>query len=1040
MAQKKIRINDWENPVLLHSGRRKAVSCNIPFADRETALTSDRTLSPFWKSLNGSWQFALFPAIREVEEGFYEEDFDTSSWEAISVPSNWQMQGYGNPHYTNMLYPFPLDPPYVPSENPTGCYVREFELPEAFEDKRVFLKFEGVDSFFYCWINGEKVGMSKGSRCPAEFEITTFVRPGANTIAVQVSQWCDASYLEDQDMWWLSGIFREVSISAAPEVDITDTFLHTSLDKEYKKGELAVDFTLENASLQKAAGLKLEALLLDQDGEIVKGGLLTGKSFTLAPGEKKEVTLSAKALDIDPWTAETPNLYTLLMTLKEGEKVLTYRSCKAGFRTVELKNGNMLVNGVPILLKGVNRHEFHTDLGRALTIDAMKEDLLLMKQHNINAIRTSHYMNDPRFYDLCDEMGFYVMSEADLETHGFFYGDREQAPTKLKLWESAFLDRMERMVESCKNHPSIILWSLGNESFYGVNHKKMYEWTKKRDPERLVHYEGDREAESADVVSRMYTHLTEIPSVIRDFCGKKPFILCEYAHAMGNGPGSLEDYFQLFLKYREFQGGFIWEWCDHGIRHTDETGNQFFAYGGDFGESPHDGNFIADGLVLPDKTPTPGLIELKQVYSPCRFLSFDLKKRSVKVWNLYDFLSLDKTLCCWNITANGKIRESGVIPSPALAAGKKGDIAIPFAPIKNPIPGVEYFLNIELKTGYDTFFAPSGHTLTKAQFALPSLPAEKRINASSPIYMEDTGRELVVACGENFITFRKASGLITDWNCDGIPIMLAGPKLGLYHALIDNEKLPGRIGTRWKEAHLHELQHTLREFSFDAKKHTVRVLTRVAPPVCSWGILTEYLYTFSGDGSFTLKVTGKVEDVSAAESEAWVKPAWVPRIGLDCQIPEELHNIQWFGLGPGEAYCDSLTAQSVGLFKGNVHALEFPYTWPQENGNRMEVRRAAFTSLEKAGLLIANPGDHFQFSCHHYSIEALDNAQHPHEIQHECIGHLHIDYRSSGIGSHSCGQALPEKYRTPLEDFSFTVSFRACNPGTLEDDSFFHLL
>ena len=1041
MSAKKIQVNDWENPALTHTGRFSPRCCLIPFPGREEALSLDRTLSPYWKSLNGNWQFALFPTIAEVEEGFYEEDFDASSWESIPVPSNWQMLGYGIPHYTNMPYPIPLDPPYVPSENPTGCYVREFELPESFEDKRVFLKFEGVDSFFYCWINGEMVGMSKGSRCPSEFEITTFVRPGANTIAVQVSKWNDGTYLEDQDMWWLSGIFREVSISASPEVDIMDTFLHASLDKNYKKGELSVDFSLENASLKKVSALTVEALLLDKDGEEVKGGTLSCKPFALGAGEKKTITLSANALPIAPWSAESPTLYTLLITLKEGEKIHSIRSVKAGFRTVELKKGNMLVNGVPILLKGVNRHEIHPDLGRALTIDAMKEDLLLMKQHNINAIRTSHYTNDPRFYDLCDEMGFYVMSEADVETHGFYFGDQGKAPTKLALWEKAHIDRMERMVESCKNHASIILWSLGNEAYYGENHKKMYDWTKRRDPGRLVHYEADSKAESADVVSQMYSYLDMIPGIIDEFCKEKPFVLCEYAHAMGNGPGSLEDYFQLFLKYKEFQGGFIWEWCDHGIRHTDENGNEFFAYGGDFGDTPHDGNFVADGLVLPDRTPTPGLIELKQVYAPCRFTAFDLKKKSVTAWNLYDFITLENTLCSWSITANGKIRESGVIPMPGIAAGKESDIQIPFTPIKKPLPGVEYFLNIELKTGYDSFFAPSGHTLCQAQFALPSLPAEKRVIAPSPIYMEDTGAELIVNCGENFFTFRKASGVLTDWNCDGIQMMTSGPKLGLYHALIDNEKLPGRIGDTWKEAHLHELQHSLREFAYDAKKSTVRVVTRVAPPIYSWGILTEYLYTFRGDGSFQLKVTGKVEDPPVTYPQAYAKPAWVPRIGLDCQIPEELNNVQWFGLGPGEAYCDSLTAQSVGLFKGTVHALEFPYTWPQENGNRMEVRRVAFSSLEKASLLAAaEPGAPFQFSCHHYSIEALDKAQHPHEVEHECMGHLHIDCRSSGIGSNSCGQKLPEKYQVPLEDFSFTVNFRACNPGTLEDDSFFHLL
>ena len=1041
MAIRKInqKINDWENPQLLHKKRLPARSSLYSYDTREEALSFDRTFSSRWKSLNGIWQFALFPTINDVEEGFFKEDFDSSHWESIPVPSNWQMEGYENPHYTNVQYPFPLDPPFVPSENPTGCYIREFELPEAFEGKKVLLHFEGVDSFFYCYINGEFAGMSKGSRCPAEFDITSFLRPGANLIALQVSKWCDGSYLEDQDMWWLSGIFREVSITAVDKVDLFDTFLHACLDKDYKKGEFSLDLVLENNGTGKSAGIEIQTELLDREGNPIKGGLLTTEISSIAPGEKITATVSAGNLSISPWTAETPNLYTVLITLKAGGKILSFRSLKTGFRTIELKNGNILVNGVPILFKGVNRHEFHADLGRAITTDNIREDLLLMKQHNINAIRTSHYMNLPKFYELCDEMGFYVISEADLETHGFLAGNKELCPAKLPLWEKAFLDRMERMVETRKNHACIILWSLGNESFYGENHKKMYDWTKARDPGRLVHYESDYEGKSVDVISRMYTPLDLCPQYIKDFCDTRPFILCEYAHAMGNGPGSLEDYFQLFLKHKEFQGGFIWEWCDHGIRQSNENGQQFFAYGGDFGDIPNDGNFVADGLVLPDRTPTPGLIELKQVYAPCRFPSFDLKSRKVKVWNLYDFLSLENTFCSWNITGNGKIRESGICLMPPLAAGKKGELTIPFTPIKNPVPGVEYFLNIELKTGYDSFFAPSGHVLTQAQFALPSLPALQRTGKSSPIYMEETEKELIVSCGENFFTFRKASGVMTDWNCDGIQIMASGPRLGLYHALTDNEWLPNRIGCEWKKANLDKLQHSLREFSFDRKKHTVKIVEKVAPPVFAWGVLTEYLYTFHPDGSFALKVTGKLE--TASKEMTNMPPSWVPRIGLDCQIPEELNHIQWFGLGPGEAYCDSKTAQSVGLYKGTVHALEFSYTYPQENGNRMEVRRAAFTSPAKAGLLVAaDCGKTFEFSCHHYSIEALDKAKHPHEVEHECMGHLHIDYRTSGVGSNSCGPKLPEKYQVPLKDFQFSVNFRACNPGTLEDDSFFNLL
>ncbi len=1026
-------MNDWENQKLTGINKQAPRTATIPFDDKTAALSCERTLSPYFKLLNGAWKFAYFTSPKEAPEDFFQEDFDCGEWEDIVVPSNWQMKGYGYPHYTNINYPIPKNPPFVPSENPTGCYIREFEINDDWSDRRIMLRFDGVDSFFYVWVNGQLAGMSKGSRNAAEFDITDIAQLGLNRITVQVLQWSDGTYLEDQDMWWLSGIFRDVSITALPSVDIFDIFAKPLLDKTGRNGLLDVEVELRNADDADQKSRIVEAELFDAFGNSVFAKPLETAVAKGGKGKPAKATLSATVPGVSPWSAETPVLYTLLLALKEKSgKVIEYKALKIGFRTVELKNGNMLVNGVAVMLRGVNRHEFNTDLGRALTREAMIEDLLVLKRHNVNAIRTCHYPDDPKFYDLCDEYGFYVMCEADLETHGFGYAEGKN-PSMWPDWEKPFVDRMKMMVEAFKNHASIIVWSLGNEAGYGINHVKMAEAARSRDNTRLIHYERDEKGKTADMISTMYATPDRCRELVKLYCKKKPFILCEYAHAMGNGPGGLEDYWQTFFAHKEMQGGFIWEFCDHGIRTTDEEGHEYFGYGGDFGDEPNDGNFITDGLVFPDKTPSPGMIEAKKVYAPVRFAAKDLKKGIVTVSNHYDFRSLEHLSVVWSVSENGVPVQTGMLAPLKTRARTSEDVTVPFVFPANPKPGAEYFLNLTFSLGMDTLWARAGHEIAWGQFALPAkAPALKTVKTGLPkAEMDEDSQSFFIAADETLVEFSKSTGMITNWVVDGIPLLERGPRLNLFRAPTDNDRGGAGLWKQWEAARFHQMQHSIQSVEADADKRTIRVLSRMAPPVLAHGIECEYLYTFLPDGGFTLELKGtpKGEDLPC-----------FPRLGFQMFLPDEMDRTQWFGLGPGESYQDTKEAQRVGLFKAEVDALYTKYVFPQENGNRSEVRRVAFYDLHATGFAVTGLNSLINFSMHRFTPEALHKAKHPHEIAHSENVCVNLDWMQTGIGSASCGASLPEKYQTPFKPFRFGMKFHPFRPGELNDTSFFTMV
>jgi beta-galactosidase/beta-glucuronidase len=1030
---KQTNLIDWNNHKVLQRNRLENRSYYIPYSCPESALTYQRQNSTGFKLLNGVWKFYYAPTPQEAPVDFYQEGFDASAWDNIDVPSSWQMKGYGHPHYTNVIYPFPVDPPYTPTENPTGCYRREFTLPADWMDRQLVLRFEGVDSAFHVWVNGQEVGYSQVSRMPSEFDISPFARPGRNTVSVRVYQWSDGSYLEDQDMWWLSGIFRDVYLLARTKVQLADFFVKTNLDQQYKDAVLDVDVTLANLTGADTGNYQLEMTLLDADKK--KIGSQVSAALNLKQG-RTTVNLSMPVSNPNKWSAETPYLYHVLLVLKdEGGNTVEATASRTGFRTVELKNGNVLVNGKAVMFKGVNRHEHHPLLGKAVPYETMLKDVLLMKQHNINAVRTSHYPDDPKFYDLCDEYGLYVMDETDLETHGFLENLEELSDNP--EWEDAYIDRIARMIERDKNYPSIIMWSLGNESGFGRNHVAMYKWAKAKDPTRLVHYEGETskhfkdetyELQACDFHSTMYTSVEEMDEVGKKTM-KNPHIMCEYAHAMGNGPGALKEYWETFYAHKRLQGGFVWEWLDHGIPKQDEKGEAYYAYGGDFGDEPNDGNFVIDGLVFPDRKPSPGLLEYKKVIEPVLVEEKDLNKGMVRITNRYDFIGLDHLQAAWNLEADGKLLQQGTLALPEIAAGQSADVTVPFKAPETIEPGVDYWLNVRFVLAADTNWAEQGHEVAWAQFKLPiSVPAAAAVKAEQmpAVACREEENTLVIEGAEFSLAFDKVYGVIKSWIYEGKSLLLKGPRLNFWHAPTDNEM---NVRRDWKKLGLHMMKHRTDGFEWEQEGNrvTVKIQTRFAPPVWTWAYAAEYTYYVYGSGDVVLEVSGTPQGKKL--------PDTLPRIGLQMIVPRDLERFQWYGRGPGESYVDSKEANRFGVYRAAVEELYTPYIYPQENGNRTDVGWVAATDLNGMGLLAVGMPK-LNFSAHLYTMENLEEAKHTCDLVEQDSITLNLDYRHNGLGTNSCGPGPLEKYQLHAEEFQFSIrlkpfSVNAASPAAL---------
>jgi beta-galactosidase len=942
-------------------------------------------------SLDGGWRFRLCAGLRDLTDGFERPDFDDSTWETLAVPSMWQMTGVpdrprlGAPAYTNVVYPFPVDPPRVPDANPTGEYRRTLTLPAEWPGRgRTLLRFEGVDSCFAVWLNGVRLGDGKGSRLPTEFDATEHLQPGENLLAVRVHQWSAGSYLEDQDMWWLSGIFRPVSLRHRPERGLDDLFAHADYDHRTGLGTLRVD--------------------AEADGRVRVAEL----GVDIPIGESVEV-------EVEPWTAEAPRLYDA--EVSTGSETVELR---IGFRTVTIEDGRLLVNGKRILLRGVNRHEWDPRTGRTLTVETMRRDLEIMKRHNINAVRTSHYPPDSRFLDLCDELGMWVVDECDLETHGFETVGWKQNPSDEPQWREAYLDRMARMVERDKNHASVIMWSLGNEAGTGRNLAAMSEWTKERDPGRPIHYEGDRDSGYVDVYSRMYADHAET-----DLIGRRaepstedpaldahrrslPFILCEYAHAMGNGPGGLSEYQRLFEQHPRCQGGFVWEWIDHGVAQRTADGKAFYAYGGDFGEPLHDANFIADGLVFPDRTPSPGLIEYKKVIEPVR-ITVNGAERTITVANGHDFLSTAHLQFSWRLEDGGEHAADGRLDVPPVAAGESVHVAWPDDLVKaaeSPVDA-ERWVTVQARLAIDTTWAAAEHEISWGQGRLDAgrstTPPVAAASRSDSARFDAHGR-LVMLSG----------------------LELEGPRLDLWRAPTDNDLLgeSGSVAEQWRRAGLHRLEHKLLDLSEDGEQTVVR--TRVAAAGTNSAMAAVYRWRFEGERAWlTLEVNPE---------GPWEAP--IPRVGLRLSVPSDLDQVTWFGLGPGEAYRDTRTAARVGRFSATVAEMQTPYLHPQENGSRADVRWARLTGGGRELRIIGAP--HFAFTARPWTSEDLDAAKHPTDLVARDRLHLNIDAALHGIGTASCGPGVLPQHRLRPAPVFFTVGFRAtvrlgsASPGPCE--------
>jgi beta-galactosidase/beta-glucuronidase len=1041
--------NPWENPKTIHKNRLAPRSYFFPYPDEASAIRGQKTESPWVVPLNGMWKFHYSQTVAEAPEEFEKCDFDHSQWDDLAVPSCWQMHGYGHPHYTNIPYPFPVDPPRVPTENPTGSYYCEIDISQDWiENRRVVLRFDGVDSAFFVYVNGREVGFGKGSRLPSEFDITPFAKAGRNAVAVRVLQWSDGSYLEDQDMWWLSGIFRDVTLLSVPSTQIRDVYIQTLLDADCLGATLRIRANVTNAGAEGATEWQLAANLYDADGKRVAGP--SEKPVSVSPGQEAVVQWDIPVEKPEKWTAETPYLYTTILILKNNNgEIVEVVPQKTGFRKVEIVDGIFKVNNVAIKIKGVNRHEFHPDFGRTIPIATMIEDILLMKTHNINTVRCSHYPDDPVWYDLCDRYGLYLIDECDLETHGFVIGhwDYDTAwpgnPTNDPEWEGAFLDRLRRMVDRSKNHPSVIMWSLGNEMGYGDNLKAMRDLAKSLD-DRPVHCETDRKCEISDVYSQMYpdpnrvrevgdaktagTELKDDKGEVRtEMLGNTPYFLCEYAHAMGNGPGALKDYWEAFYAYDRVMGGCVWEWLDHGIRQKTADGREFFAYGGDFGDQPNDGNFVTDGLVFPDRVPSPGLTEYRKVIEPVETRVIDISSGEFQVTNRYDFLNLDILNLHWRLMVDGTPIRQGSMPMPSVAPHASKQLSIPVEKPKALKPGTEYILEIRYALASDALWAPAGHEVAWHQEVMPwetvSLPALPI--ASMPKIAIDESKTEVSFTGRDFtIRFDKARAIVRDWHYRDMPLLKAGhgPKLNFWRAATDNDRLgwgdPGHFADKWMGEGLHVLQHRVDGVEVvraDASVVVVRTKMHLSGPVHRNKYFDcDYTYTIYGNGDMWVDAHGVPVNITVAQ---------LPRIGLTLGIDSVFDRVEWFGKGPGEQYPDSQMAGKLDIWSSTVDGLYTPYIYPQENGNRMDTRWVAMENNRGIGLLAVGMPT-LNFSAHWYTAWDMETARHQHELTKRDFISLNLDLAQTGLGSASCGPGvLPQYYLRP-EEFRFRVLLR----------------
>jgi beta-galactosidase len=1030
---------DWENPKLTGVNNEAAHATAIICPDAKTALAVDlannteRVKSPFYRSLNGDWKYHYSKNQTERVADFWKTGFDDTSWKTVKVPGNVEMQGYGVPIYVNIQYPWmkPWTPPIVPGDDPNNTvnsYRRAFQLPAEWAGRRIFLTFDGVNSFLYLWINGEKVGMGKDARTPVEFDITPYVKPGENRIAVENFRWCDGSYLEDQDFWRMSGIYRDVYLWSAPAAHIRDFEVKTELDAQYFDADLKVAAKVRNFGTN-AMQATIEAKLLDAAGKTV--ATVAPASLALQAGQDTDATLGVKIANPLKWSAETPNLYKLLITLKDsGGRVLETIPSNVGFRKVEILKGDLLVNGKRVLFKGVNRHEIDPDLGQAITVAGMERDIQRMKQFNVNAMRCAHYPNQPAWYDLCDRYGLYLIDEANIESHGMGYGKESLA--KQPEWSAAHLDRTVRMVERDKNHPSVIIWSLGNEAGDGPNFELTSKWIHQRDASRPVHSEQADHKPYTDIICPMYP----APSVLAEYASKeqtRPFIMCEYSHAMGNSSGGMWAYWSQIYGKPHLQGGYIWDWVDQGLRvplpapgsrietvaHGEKEiraacrGEKYFwAYGADFGPKgiPTDDNFCCNGLVTADREPHPGLFDVKHIYQYIHSKPVSLQDRTVSVKNWHDFLNIkDIANASWKLTGDGQSVQQGTLPALDIAPGASAQVAIPVKPFA-PQPGVEYFLEIDFALKENTRWAKAGHLLAWDQFKLPdAAPAGRATGDLTPLKATEDASNVLLMGKSVSISFDKASGTLRSWNYNGTALIQSPLRPDFWRAPTDNDR--GRDMEKsqgiWRTAH-QDMKLTAFSTTNSADGRAFIVKTEHELPKVKAVWRTEYAVHGNGD---------IVVHASFKPSNTKLPP--MPRFGMQMTVPGEFARVTWFGPGPQETYSDRKDAK-VGVYSGAVDGQFFTdYSEPGESGNKVDTRWIALAGKRNTGLLAAGMPLLSVNACAH-TTDDLEHAKHAFQLPVRDYVTLNLDAVQQGAGGDDSWGAWPHKeYLIPCKELEY---------------------
>ncbi len=991
-----------QNPDIIQINALPPHTWFIPYTNPNQPIpelpeTSNRILN-----LNGRWLFYLFDSRDQIPVEVKNKPIELAKPDLIDVPGCWETQGFDQPQYLNILYPFPIDPPFIPRKNPTAVYQKKFRIPESWYGKEILISLLGVSSSFEISLNGEFIGASKGSHMTSEFSLTPFINEKTdNLLTVFVYKWCDGAYLEDQDMWRMHGIFRDVYLIARPINHIQNVQITADYDPESNDGILDLSFTVNNN-----VSLSLKITLRNQDKEILISRLMNSNE-----------TFEEVFKEVEPWSAEIPNLYQLTIeTLDQDMNTLELIGFYIGFRRVNIVAQQLLLNGTPITLKGVNRHEFDPDTGWTVSPFSMEKDIVMMKKYNINTVRTSHYPNHPYWYSLCDRIGLYIINEADLETHGFTHADNWSQLSDSQEWKAAYLDRAKRLVERDINHPCVIVWSLGNESGYGRNHKKMAEWIRSRDPSRPIHYEGANQADIVDIVSAMYPSIKSLQSQgENESKDPRPFFMCEYAHSMGNSPGNLREYWELIYQYPRLIGGCVWDWVDQGLRRMDSEGLSTFYYGGDFGDTPNDGNFCINGLVDPDRNPHPGLYELKYWYQPIAIIKVNRKRGQITLKNRYNFLNLCQFQGIYTLKCKGEIIQWGELPEINLAPGSVMTLDLP-AVKENLQVNKDIYLEISFIRKEQTNWAEAGHLIAKYQNLLqksanPQIEDQNNIKQDISLYEIDD--IYLVESGVSKQTFKinKNSGWIKSWQIGSQLVFINPLTLNIWRAPTDKDV---HIAKEWLLDGLNRTKANLRNMSILKDQHGCLSIN-VDGIMAADGLRphSQYRIEYLFDPSGILKIHLDFEPLNLLTR--------LPRLGFMTRLSQGYSQVDWFGRGPHESYADRKHSAFIDLYSQKTTALFHPYINPQESGNCTDTQRLKIKGENLPGIMIIGQPK-FNFSIHHYSLENLTNARHVNELNWTSAPYLYIDIDQTGLGSNACGPDTLKKYRLEPKPYSFTFS------------------